>query len=260
MLRLQCRGAGRSFAFLSLTRVIRETRRAKVHPGVSGVQHPRRVPTRQRLLARADTWTEDTLHDLGRDLRQARLGAGLSQREVGRLVGRSHGRVGAIERGRSLHASVALVARIALIVGLRVHLRAYPGDRPVRDAAHAALVRRFRARLHPDLGWRSEVPLARVGDHRSWDARLEGPAIETRVELETRLHDGQALQRRIEAKRRDDPRVDRILLVLAATRANRAALRAVESTLGGDYPLRSREVLAALGSGRDPGGDGIVLI
>lgn len=51
-----------------------------------------------------------------------------------------------------------------------------------------------------------------------------------------------------------------MILVLADTRANRAALGALESTLGSDFPLRGREVLAALEEGRDPGGDGIVLL
>jgi len=218
------------------------------------------MPTQQRLVHRADQWCADALIDVGRELREARLSAGLSLRAVGRMVGRSHGRIAAIERDGSPRVSLALLARVAAVVGLRLYLRAYPGDRPVRDAVHSALAGRFRGHLHARLVWNGEVGVQRAGDIRSWDGAIVGTGVETRVELETRLHDGQALQRRIEAKRRDDPGIERVILVLADTRANRAALGALESTLGSDFPLRGREVLAALEEGRDPGGDGIVLL
>lgn len=213
-----------------------------------------------RRLSRATRWSRATLLSIGDDFREARLGGGLSLREVARRVGIAHSHLSRIERGLVPNVSLALLARIAAILGLRLFLRAYPEDRPVRDAAHARLIRRFVGRLDPGLRWRGEVPLPLPGDPRAWDGALDGTGVVTRAEFETRLHDGQALLRRIELKRRDDPSVERVILVLADTRSNRIALRALGAALTSRFPLDGEAILAALAEGRDPGGDGIVLI
>jgi hypothetical protein len=80
------------------------------------------------------------------------------------------------------------------------------------------------------------------------------------VEAETRLHDGQATIRKIQLKLRDDERVRHVIVVLAETRSNRAALRAIRPGLRSDFPLDSRVVLGALGRGACPGASGIVVL
>jgi len=111
----------------------------------------------------------------------------------------------------------------------------------------------------PTVAWRFEVPLGRPGDQRAWDAVLLVGAAELAVEAETRPRDVQALQRRVALKRRDDPSVSGVVLLLADTRHNRQLLRGHGEVLRADFPLEAHEVLRALSDGRDPGGSGIVL-
>jgi len=82
----------------------------------------------------------------------------------------------------------------------------------------------------------------------------------TAVEAETAIRDGQAIERRIELKRRDDPSVDRVVLLVADTRRNREALALLCEGLRDRYPLDGREVLGALGAGRHPPASGIVIL
>jgi hypothetical protein len=79
------------------------------------------------------------------------------------------------------------------------------------------------------------------------------------VEAETRLSDIQALTRRLELKRRDGGILNMIMLV-ADTRTNRAALLGARSSLADGFPLRHGAILGALRDGVDPGGSGIVIL
>lgn len=80
---------------------------------------------------------------------------------------------------------------------------------------------------------------------------LFGLGMRTAIELEMRLRDVQALRRRIDLKRRDDP-TERFILVIADTRANRRVL-AEFGSLFEDLPrLRPSDVRAALSRGEHP--------
>jgi transcriptional regulator with XRE-family HTH domain len=196
------------------------------------------------------------------DGRLARIGAGLSQAEVGRAIGSSHARVGRFERGEVAFPDLALLAAYCAVVGLDLVLRAYPAGDPMRDRAQLALLERLRSRLHPALRWRTEVPLGIEGDLRAWDAEIRGhePAPwRARVEGETGIPDGQALERRLNLKARDDPD-GHVILLVSDTRANRAALRGLREGMRDQFPLDSRATLARLGEGRDPGQSGIVIL
>src|SRR5207237_5268388 len=107
--------------------------------------------------------------------------------------------------------------RLATIVGLDASFRLFPGGDPMRDAGHAQLLERLRARIHPTLRWSIEVPLPILGDRRAWDALIGGNGWREGVEAETGLRDGQALSRRLELKRRDGA-VDGIILLAPATK------------------------------------------
>jgi hypothetical protein len=78
------------------------------------------------------------------------------------------------------------------------------------------------------------------------------------VDAETRIRDVQALERRTALKRRDTG-TDRVILLIADTRSNRAILASLRGSLIHDA-LPGTTILAALKSGRDPGGSGIVLL
>ena len=79
------------------------------------------------------------------------------------------------------------------------------------------------------------------------------------VEVITRLADAQAQIRAAQLKARDLD-ATRLVIVLAATHANRDALNSVRDALGRAFSLDTRGVMAALAAGRDPGRDAIVLL
>jgi transcriptional regulator with XRE-family HTH domain len=196
------------------------------------------------------------------DGRLARTGAGLSQAEVGRAIGVSHARIGRLERGEVSYPDLGFLGAYCSVLGLDLSIRAYPAGDPIRDRAQLALLERLRRRLHPTLRWRTEVPLPIDGDLRAWDAEIRGRNGEpwrVRVEAETRLNDGQALERRLALKLRDDPD-GHVILLVSDTRSNRAALRSLGVGLRERLPLGTRVVLAALAAGQDPGGSGIVVM
>ena len=98
-----------------------------------------------------------------------------------------------------------------------------------------------------------------AGDMRAWDAEIRGARVRIGVEAETRVTDLQALLRRIALKARDSG-VDRVLLLLAETRTNRAFVREFHDVLASDYPVAGRVALAELAAGHDPGGNAVVML
>lgn len=156
--------------------------------------------------------------------------------------------------------SIDRLARLFAVVGMDLSVRAYPAGPPIRDAGHVRLIGRFRERISSGgWVWRSEVPVAGLGDLRAWDGQLVDSGLTIATEMETRLRDVQATQRRLELKRRDGT-VDRVLLVVADTRTNRAAMEAAADLLSAAYPVAPRAALAALAAGRDPGGDALIVL
>jgi hypothetical protein len=109
------------------------------------------------------------------------------------------------------------------------------------------------------LRWLLEVPVGSGVDLRAWDAEIRGPGWCAHVEAETRITDGQALLRNLSLKLRDGGRGPLILLV-ADTRSNRAALATLRPALRELLPLDARPILAALRAGRQPPGSGIVVL
>lgn len=196
---------------------------------------------------------------LGEELREARIGAGLSQRQVAEAAGVSHAQVGRVERGETLTVSLALVSRLLAVVGLRLAARAFPAGPPLRDGAHVALLRRLRAELPAGVRSTTEVPLRGDRDGRAWDACIDFPDGTLRVEAETRIRDLQALDRRVALKQRDDG-VERVILLVSDTKTNRAVIRAGKPLLCSRYPLSGRSVLRALRAGTCPKAGGIALL
>jgi transcriptional regulator with XRE-family HTH domain len=195
--------------------------------------------------------------ELGNALRDARRGAGLSQQTVARRAATSQAGVSRTERGRR-SATLDELAVMAAVVGLDLVVRFFPGPDPVHDQAHVRLLARLQAEL-PALNWLTEMPLPIPGDQRAIDAVIHLGSLRIGFELETRLMDAQALVRRLALKQRDAG-IASMVLVVADTRGNRAALAAGAETLRPAFPLARHEVIAALRGGRAPGANGIVLI
>jgi transcriptional regulator with XRE-family HTH domain len=223
------------------------------------------MPTRERPVDRGTRIARVDLTRVGSELRQARVAAGLSLREIGSAIGQSPSQVSRIERGLVPTASVLQLARIAATVGFDSRVRIYPGPDPIRDIGQARVLERLRGRIDPAVPMRLEVPLSIPGDLRAWDASVDrlidqtGRRRDLRVEVETRFSDAQAQLRRIVIKMRDD-NVDRVLLVLADTPANRRAVAGASAVIAAMFPVPRRSALAALAVGRYPGGSSLVFI
>jgi hypothetical protein len=97
------------------------------------------------------------------------------------------------------------------------------------------------------------------GDLRAVDGLATMPGCRVAVEAWMRLSDLQAQSRAAELKRRDIG-ADRLVILLADTPHNRRMLRGWERALDTSFPLRTRAIMSALSAGRDPGGDGIVVL
>ena len=217
------------------------------------------MTTRERAVDRGARRGRWLILLYGRELRDARLEAGLTQAELARAAATSQSTVSRIERGAVRTLDLVLAAKLMAVLGRDLSVRSFPAGPPVRDVAHQELLRRFRARVSPAFRCRFEVPLPVANDQRAFDLVLDRPGLSVAVEAETKLHDGQALARRLALKRRDG-QPDRLILLVKATKANRAVLKEDGAGLGESFPLPTRAVLEALGRGADPGADGLVLL
>ncbi|HEX5012993.1 MAG TPA: hypothetical protein VFV72_02455 [Candidatus Limnocylindrales bacterium] len=192
----------------------------------------------------------------GEEHRLARVGAGLSLRACADASGASYQQLFRFEHGLLRRVTLEDASAWFAVLGQDLVFRTYPAGDPIRDQAQLGLLERLRVRLHPTLRWSTEVPLPIDGDLRAWDAEIRGhvpAAWRARVEAETRIGDGQALERKLSLKLRDDPDGHLILLV-SDTRANRAALKALAPGLRELLPGTTREILTAVSAGREPAG------
>lgn len=195
---------------------------------------------------------------LANELVNARINCGVSLREVARRVGISVDRLKRAERGDPGVLTIDLAARIAPVVGLQLAASLHPNGDPVRDRGHLAFLQRFKARLHPGLGWRTEVPMPIQGDLRAADGVIDGAPGVVLVEAETRVTDLQAIERKAMLKKRDLG-ADRLIMLLADTHNNRTVL-ALHPEVSERFPIGTRRCLAALARGGDPGGDCLIVL
>jgi transcriptional regulator with XRE-family HTH domain len=213
----------------------------------------------ERSLDRATQRARQDLVALGREIRLARLSHDISQRSAAAKLGVSASTWSRLERGLAPNASLLVVARSLAIVGLDLHVRAYPGGDALRDSPQHRLLGRFEAKLGSSVRWATEVGLPNPGDRRAWDGLAVLPGIRIGVEAETRARDAQDLQRRLNLKRRDGG-VDHVILLLSDTRPNRAFLRSCPDSFLAEFPVPGHRALELLGQSRDPGGSSIILL
>lgn len=215
---------------------------------------------RDRRLDRALAQFRDLNHQIGREIGLARSASGVSQDAAGASVGMSGSQFGRIERAELRSVAVEQWCRAAAAVGLRLQIRAYPDGDALRDVPQARLLARFRARLHSAVKLRTEVPRYGRTDSRAWDGVLDFAGERDAVEAETRIRDGPAMWRRVSLKRRDDPTISHVFLLVADTPANRRAIAEIRELLRPDLPLDSRSILSALAKGGCPGAGGILFL
>lgn len=195
---------------------------------------------------------------IGAELRTGRRSAGLSQAAVGAIVGLSQAEVGRIERGAAPWLTLANASVLLSAVGLELWARVYPGGPPLRDTAHLRLLADFEARLHPRIDCRREWPIPGDRSRRALDLLLLGLPTPIGVEAETLLTDLQALEREINLKQRDAG-LQRMILLVRGSRRNRDILRGADA-LHRSFPFSTRAVMTTLALGRDPGGNGLVIL
>ncbi|MFV2063780.1 MAG: helix-turn-helix domain-containing protein [Chloroflexota bacterium] len=217
------------------------------------------MPSRYRRQDTGAHHADALLQKLGAELRAARLAAGLSLREVEAASGISRAQLARMEGAHAPGVTLRALSTVFAVLGQRLSARPYPEGPPVRDAAHARLLDRFRRRLSQKLRFRTEVPLRLDRDQRAWDGQIIAQEGDCRVEAETVLQDIQTTDRRIALKMVDDD-VDRVVLLVAATQHNRRVLREFRSLIADRYPLETRAVLKALREGRIPVRSGVVIL
>lgn len=217
------------------------------------------MPTKQRLLDLGSRRGDRLVRELAGSAREARLAAGLSQREVAAALGVSAAQIGRYERAEPPLPDLRQAARLMQLPGRDLVVSLYPAGGPLRDAGHAALTERLLALLHPRLSHRLEAPMPIARDQRAWDVLLDFGTARAGVAVETRLRDWQALLRREQLKIRDSG-ADHLILVLADSHANRRAVRDAGAALRHELPLDGRALLPALRNGRNPGAGGLLML
>jgi transcriptional regulator with XRE-family HTH domain len=214
--------------------------------------------TRESARERGQHRARILAHTVGQELLEARRTAGLSQARVAHAAGLAQSRVSRTERGALPMPRLDELARHCATLGLRLGARPYPEGSPVRDAAQLNVLVALRELVSDRFRWRTEVPLPIDGDKRAWDVWLDGPG-PVAIDAETRIHDIQALQRRLELKWRDSGS-PRLILVVSPSRHNRRVIREHRAALASTLPLDSRDVLAALRAGDVPPANGIAFV
>jgi transcriptional regulator with XRE-family HTH domain len=217
------------------------------------------MANRTRPIYEATRRVRWRLGEIGRELRLARISAGMRQADVARQLGTSTSRICRVEHGQIATLRLPDLARHAATVGLTLSVKLYPLGRRPLDRPQLDLLGRFKQRLHPAWSWRTEVPIPIAGDLRSGDCIIAIPGCTILVEAYTRFSDYQA-QTASAARKKRDLGADRLIILVGASHANRRALAAASSVSAGSFPLGTKATLNALADGRDPGADAIVFL
>lgn len=197
---------------------------------------------------------------LCRDIRQARIAAGWSQAMVATAAGLSRSVYARLERGEIADPTVGQLCRAARAVGLATSMSLFPAGVRLHDRPQLRVLDCIQGLLGRPLRMPREVTLPIPGDLRAWDAAITDDRAMVFVEGVSRIGDAQAMQRRVELKRRDDPRSNVVILAVGNTRHNRAVLAEHREALRADFPLDGASILRALRAGKLPHASGIVLL
>jgi transcriptional regulator with XRE-family HTH domain len=216
------------------------------------------MPSRDRIRSIGEQQSEVLVRTIARELRELRVQAGVTQAQLASASGLPRSYVLRLERGRLPRLDIRRTALLFAMLGQRLSVKAYPVGRPLRDAGQQRLLDDLDRRLAPTWRRQRESVMLIPGDLRAWDERLDG-VVSIGVDAETVLRDRQATERAMAAKQRDSG-VTRMVLLVRGSRRNRAILRDELPSMRQMFPLTTREVLAALGAGRDPGANGIVVL
>jgi transcriptional regulator with XRE-family HTH domain len=199
----------------------------------------------------------------GRELRVARMTAGLTQREMAKLAGISQQQASLVERGVG-DLSLVRRCRLAAACGHELGWRLYPvATVRLRDSGQMALAQVITAAAHPSWKVQLEVPVA-AGDPRAADLVLAGPTEILHIEIERALVDFQAQLRSAQLKREKlavrDGRPPQLVIAVPDTRGTRARLAPFAQLLAQTMPASSRVIWRAIRDGAALNDDGILFV
>jgi len=221
-------------------------------------QH-RFMANRQSIQREATRLADWILREIGRELRVARIIAGMRQADVAGILGTSIAHVSRVEHGLIKGRGIPALTRHAAAVGLKPYLKFFPAISRPMDRPQLALLARFRERLSDAWHVLIEAPMPIAGDLRAADALISTPGCRCMIEVITRLADFQAQLRAARTKQRD-LHADRLIFVVGGTTTNRRAIRDMGAALTDTFPITTRAALTRLGSGVDPGGDALIVL
>jgi transcriptional regulator with XRE-family HTH domain len=197
--------------------------------------------------------------ELGEELLEARLRAGLTLSQVAAAIGATRWQVRRHEQGKAPFANILDLSLHAAAVGLDLRVRAFAAASAIRDAGQVRVMDRFLGLIGSLWAVLLEAPVGMLGDQRAFDCVLRCAGLVIGVEVIVRLRDVQAQLRPLFAKARDAG-IDRLIIVVADTRANREALELAGGVLGAGLSMDARATFAALSAGTLPPRDALVCV
>jgi transcriptional regulator with XRE-family HTH domain len=199
----------------------------------------------------------------GRELRLARMTAGLSQAQLARRARMSQVQVSRAERGWT---DVSLVARsrLAAACGHELGWRLYPvATVRLRDSGQLALAQVITAAAHPSWSARLEVPVA-AGHARAADLVLTNAREIIHIEIERALVDFQAQLRSAQLKREAiatrNERTTRLVIAVPNTKATRVRLSPFQQLIAQTLRAPSRQIWRSIRTGEPLDSDGILFV
>jgi transcriptional regulator with XRE-family HTH domain len=199
----------------------------------------------------------------GRELRIARMSAGLTQMQMAKLAGTSQQQVSLVERAIG-DVSLTIRCRLAAACGHELGWRLYPvATVRLRDSGQLGLAEVIVGAAHPSWKASLEVPIS-PGDPRAADLLLVGPTEVIHIEIERALVDFQAQLRSAQLKRdalvpREEKPI-RLVIAVPDRQATVARLTPFQQLIRLTMPATSRAIWRAIRSGQQLQGDGILFV
>lgn len=199
----------------------------------------------------------------GRELRIARMTAGLTQGRLAELATMSQSEVSKAERGRG-DVSLDARCRLAAACGHELGWRLYPvATVRLRDSGQLTLAQAIVAAAHPSWKPQLEAPVA-PGDPRAADLLLASASEILHVEIERALVDFQAQLRSAQLKRQalgdHHERPIRLVIAVPDTRTTRARIAPHAELIARALPASSESTWRSIRSGGPLGTDGILFV
>lgn len=199
----------------------------------------------------------------GRELRIARMSAGLTQASLARRAGVSQQLASWAELGRG-DISLEARCRLAAACGHELGWRLYPvATVRLRDSGQLGLAQAIVGAAHPTWRPRVEVPVA-AGDARAADLLLTGPIEIIHIEIERALVDFQAQLRSAQIKREllatQEERPIRLVIAVPDAPSSQARLAPFSQLITQTMPATSRTIWRAIRGGEPLNTDGILFV